>query len=412
MPNVRDYPLHGEQHHTSGAADSATVERHEPSAAGRPPDRRHRVRRPRRRDPADRGRPRRLRRDRARQTTSAAPGATTPTPAPAATSRASCTRTPSRRNPDWSRSFSPQPEIQAYLQRTAREYGVLDKILFGTESSTPTWDDEAQRLARRHDRTATFARTAGHRAPAACPSRTCPRSRASSPSRARSSTPRAGTTTSTSPASGWRSSAPAPRRSRSSPRWQQAAAHLDVYQRTAPWVMPRSDRPLPTDRAARVQARAGARRRLAREASTGAPSCSCPASPTSPRLCCAAQKARDEEHRARHHRPRAARGGHARLPDRLQADPDLQHLLPDARRRQRRPGHRRHRRDPPNAIVTTDGTVREVDAIVVATGFYTTDSPTSERIVGRDGRTLADVWREASSGLQGHDRPRLPQPAS
>src|SRR5881628_2129374 len=29
-------------------------------------------------------------------------------------------------NPDWSRSFSPQPEIHAYLERTARESGVLD----------------------------------------------------------------------------------------------------------------------------------------------------------------------------------------------------------------------------------------------------------------------------------------------
>ena len=45
----------------------------------------------------------------------------------------------------------------------------------------------------------------------------------------------------------------------------------------------------------------------------------------------------------RHRRPRAARGGHPDLRDRLQADPDLQHLLPRARRRQRRPGHRRHR---------------------------------------------------------------------
>src|SRR3954451_13955568 len=47
------------------AADSATVERHEPPAAGRPPDRRLRVRRPLRRDPADRGRRDGLRRDRA-----------------------------------------------------------------------------------------------------------------------------------------------------------------------------------------------------------------------------------------------------------------------------------------------------------------------------------------------------------
>ena len=38
--------------------------------------------------------------------------------------------------------------------------------------------------------------------------------------------------------------------------------------------------------------------------------------------------------------------------------------------------------------------MREVDAIVVATGFYTTEQPIAEHIKGRDGRTLADSWRE------------------
>jgi cyclohexanone monooxygenase len=47
-----------------------------------------------------------------------------------------------------------------------------------------------------------------------------------------------------------------------------------------------------------------------------------------------------------------------------------------------------------NAIVTHDGTVREVDAIVVATGFHVTDSPTFNRIVGADGRSLGQVWDE------------------
>jgi len=31
-------------------------------------------------------------------------------------------------NPDWSRAFSPQPEIETYLQRTAREAGVLPHV--------------------------------------------------------------------------------------------------------------------------------------------------------------------------------------------------------------------------------------------------------------------------------------------
>jgi cyclohexanone monooxygenase len=47
----------------------------------------------------------------------------------------------------------------------------------------------------------------------------------------------------------------------------------------------------------------------------------------------------------------------------------------------------------PNAIVTADGTVREVDAIIVATGFHVTDSPSYDLIFGAEGQTLGDVWR-------------------
>ncbi len=61
----------------------------------------------------------------------------------------------------------------------------------------------------------------------------------------------------------------------------------------------------------------------------------------------------------------------------------------------------------PNAIVTADGSVREVDAIVVATGFHVTDSPTNERIIGRSGHSLADTWRRAYKGSTVHGFPNL-----
>jgi cyclohexanone monooxygenase len=48
----------------------------------------------------------------------------------------------------------------------------------------------------------------------------------------------------------------------------------------------------------------------------------------------------------------------------------------------------------PTGIVTEDGTEREIDCLVVATGFYTTDQPIAHHVKGRDGRTLADVWSE------------------
>jgi len=48
----------------------------------------------------------------------------------------------------------------------------------------------------------------------------------------------------------------------------------------------------------------------------------------------------------------------------------------------------------PTGIKTADGTEREIDCLIVATGFYTTDQPIAHHVKGRDGRTLADVWSE------------------
>jgi cation diffusion facilitator CzcD-associated flavoprotein CzcO len=53
-----------------------------------------------------------------------------------------------------------------------------------------------------------------------------------------------------------------------------------------------------------------------------------------------------------------------------------------------------------DAIVTEDGTERPTDTIVFATGFQVTPPPIAERIRGRAGATLSEVWRE--DGMQAH----------
>ena len=45
-------------------------------------------------------------------------------------------------NPDWSRTYSPQPEIRDYLQRCARDFDLYRSIRFGTTV-------EAGRVGRR-----------------------------------------------------------------------------------------------------------------------------------------------------------------------------------------------------------------------------------------------------------------------
>src|SRR5438105_11246969 len=47
-------------------------------------------------------------------------------------------------NPDWTRAFSPQPEIEAYLHRTAQEYGVQPHLRFGAELQHAEWDEAQQ----------------------------------------------------------------------------------------------------------------------------------------------------------------------------------------------------------------------------------------------------------------------------
>jgi cation diffusion facilitator CzcD-associated flavoprotein CzcO len=44
-------------------------------------------------------------------------------------------------NPDWSRRYSPQPEIWAYMEKVARDYGVLPHVRDNHELIEARWDD-------------------------------------------------------------------------------------------------------------------------------------------------------------------------------------------------------------------------------------------------------------------------------
>ena len=170
-------------------------------------------------------------------------------------------------------------------------------------------------------------------------------------------------------------------------------AHLDVYQRTAPWVMPRHDRAYPKLESLAYRHVPGLQR-AAREAIYWGREAYVLGFAFEPRILRAVQRIA-ERNIARSIEDPALR---ARVtPDwqlgckRILISNDWYPVLArdhvgvvtDSIAEIR-----------PNAIVTTDGTVREVDAIVLATGFHVTDSPTYSRIVGKDGRSLAAVWDE------------------
>jgi cation diffusion facilitator CzcD-associated flavoprotein CzcO len=48
-------------------------------------------------------------------------------------------------NPEWSNTFSYQEEIQAYLRRVADEHGVIPRCRFSTSVDAARWDDTAKR---------------------------------------------------------------------------------------------------------------------------------------------------------------------------------------------------------------------------------------------------------------------------
>jgi len=55
-----------------------------------------------------------------------------------------------------------------------------------------------------------------------------------------------------------------------------------------------------------------------------------------------------------------------------------------------------------STLVAADGSTAEADAIVFGTGFHVTDMPIADRVIGADGRTLAESWeRGGMEALRG-----------
>jgi cation diffusion facilitator CzcD-associated flavoprotein CzcO len=312
-------------------------------------------------------------------------------------------------NPGWTRSFSPQSEIQDYLRSTAEKYRVKDKCLFGTEVTRAQWDADAERWLVDTTNGSFSANLLVSAVGALCEPHL--------PDIAGIDTFR-GTIF-------------------HSARWDHAAdlkgkrvaligtgasaiqigpaiiddvAHLDVYQRTAPWVMPRRDRAYTkVERFAFKNVPFA--QRLMREAIYWGREAFVLGFAFQPQVLLAAQK--------------LAKGNI----DKAISDPGLRaKVTPNFQMGCKRilisndwyPMLAQDKTDlvtdgiaeiRENAIVTKDGTVREVDAIVVATGFHVTDSPTYDKIVGAGGRTLGAVWREqgqqAYKGAAVHGFPNM-----
>ncbi len=295
-------------------------------------------------------------------------------------------------NPDWSRSFSPQSEIQDYLRATARKYGVLDKHLFGTEVTLARWDEASGRwlvdTTNGEFSADVLVSAVGALCEPALPDIKGIESFGGEIFHSARWDHQAELTGKRVALIGTGASA-----IQIGPAIADRVAHLDVYQRTAPWVMPRHDRTYPAAEKFAYK-HVPYLQRLARELIYWGRESYVLGFAFAPRILRAAQKA------ARRNITKAISDPDLRrkvTPDfqigckRILLSNDWYPMLAKPQVDLVTDGIKEIRE---NAIVTADGTVREVDAIVVATGFHVTDSPTFEHIIGADGRALGRIWDE------------------
>ncbi len=145
-------------------------------------------------------------------------------------------------NPDWSRMYARWNELRDYLEDCTDRYGVRPHIRFGTELQTATWDEPRQRwVLDLGDGTTLTARVLDRWL------------RRPEPSRLSGHRGAAEFAGELFHSADWRHDVPLDGRRvgvigtgasaiQLIPRVAERAGHLDVFQRTAPWIMPKFDR--------------------------------------------------------------------------------------------------------------------------------------------------------------------------
>ena len=300
---------------------------------------------------------------------------------------------------DWSRDFAMQGEIHEYLRECARRFELRPRIRFGAEVRGARWDEDSQRWIIETSRGTLTAEllVSGHGG-------------LSAPKRP----PIDGLDAFEGPifhSAEWRHDVPL-RGKRVAvigtgasaiqivPAIQPEVGHLDVYQRTPAWIVPRPDAPV-SEAKKRLYRAVPPLRKLARLGRFAALESRILGMMTHPSLM------RIPEMLSRRYlrsqvsdpalreklTPRYAMGCKRVL---LSNDfypaltqPNVE-LVTSAIHEVSRRG-----------VITEDGKLREVDAIVLCTGFRVADHPMTGLIQGRGGQTLAEYWRGGAQGYLG-----------
>ncbi len=301
-------------------------------------------------------------------------------------------------NPTWSRSFSPQPEIQRYIQHVADKSGTLDRFWFDTAAEDATWDESAQVW---RVRTSAGELTADVLVSAAGALSDPKNPDIEGFDSFEGEVFHSAQWNHDYDLTGKRVAVIGTGASSIQivPEVAEKVSHLDVYQRTAPWVIPRNDRDYTGIEKLGFKHLPGLQR-LYRTAIYWAREGFVPAFTINPKLAFPAKQA-----------------GLANIRRGI-SDPELRRkVTPTYEIGCKRilisnswyPTLDRDNVDlvtdgiaevTPTGIVTKDGVARDVDAIIVATGFHTTDLPIAHHVTGRGGVTLADHFAE--HGMQAY----------
>jgi cation diffusion facilitator CzcD-associated flavoprotein CzcO len=294
-------------------------------------------------------------------------------------------------NPGWSETYSRQPEIRAYLQRVADDYGLRQHIRFNHTVQSTAWNEQDKRWEIETDQGPVRARVlvAG----------TGPLAEPKLPELPGLEDFEGASFHSARWDHDWD---PKGKRVASIgtgasaiqyvPELQPDVERLYVFQRTAPWIMPHNNRPI-RDWERRLYSRSKVAQRLMRGGIYAGREAAVLGFVKNPRYM------RLLERMARRHmkeqisdpelmrkvEPGYTIGCKRILPSNwwypALGKPNVDLVTAGVREVRA------------NSIVDADGVEREVDAIVFGTGFAVTDMPVAQQVRGRDGRTLDELWQ-------------------
>jgi cation diffusion facilitator CzcD-associated flavoprotein CzcO len=293
-------------------------------------------------------------------------------------------------NPNWSRHFSPQREIWAYLRDCAERFGVTPHIRFRHELLEAAWDEQAclWRIQTSQGPFTANLLALGNG----------PLSEPSIPAipgleRFDGTVFHSAQWNHGHDLNGERVAVIGTGASAIQfvPRIQPQVKRLTLFQRTPPWIIPRDDHPISPESRARFR-----RYPFLQQFVRGG-----------------IYLQREIGALAMVYRPRLMRGAVRIAREHLAAqvsDPELRAKLtpryqmgckrillsddfyPAVSSANVEVVTQRAREVTEHSIVAEDGWERPVDTIILATGFHVTDMPAARYIRGREGRTLADGW--------------------